>query len=222
MNIREDFVRPRSDRENAARRAAILEAAEKLMLESHNQRFSISNVAQRLGVSQSTIFLHFRNREELLTTLYTQVGKNFFETFLGRLHEGMSDRAFSEAFIDTAIEFPGFRLMRPMIMRVVEESLNQDYIHDAVKEIYLYRTAAADHVEELLKLGAGDGRRVMKSFVNLMCGAVQADIGKLLATEKMDEEVADGVRSFDFREAFLSGAELLMIGIRKSSNHDCS
>ena len=128
----------------------------------------------------------------------------------------MSDKAFCEAFIDTAVEFPGFRLMRPMIMRVVEESLNQDYIHDAVKEIYLYRTAAADKVEELLKLEPGQGRRLVKSFVNLMCGAVQADIGKLLATEKLDEDVTDGVRSFDFRDAFLSGAELLMIGIRHS------
>ena len=216
MNIREDFMRPRSDRENAARRVAILDVAEALVLETHNQRFSINNVASRLGVSQSTIFLHFRNREELLTMLYTRVGKNFFETFLSRVHEGMSDKAFCEAFIDTAVEFPGFRLMRPMIMRVVEESLNQDYIHDAVKEIYLYRTAAADKVEELLKLEPGQGRRLVKSFVNLMCGAVQADIGKLLATEKLDEDVTDGVRSFDFRDAFLSGAELLMIGIRHS------
>jgi AcrR family transcriptional regulator len=216
MNIREDFMRPRSERENAARRAAILDAAEALVLETHNQRFSINNVASRLGVSQSTIFLHFRNREELLTTLYTRVGKNFFETFLSRVHEGMSDKAFCEAFIDTAVEFPGFRLMRPMIMRVVEESLNQEYIHDAVKEIYLYRMAAADKVENMLKLEPGQGRRLMKSFVNLLCGAVQADIGKLLAMEKLDENVTDGVRSFDLRDAFLSGAELLMTGIRHS------
>jgi AcrR family transcriptional regulator len=216
MNIREDFMRPRSERENAARRAAILDAAEALVLETHNQRFSINNVASRLGVSQSTIFLHFRNREELLTTLYTRVGKNFFETFLSRVHEGVSDKAFCEAFIDTAVEFPGFRLMRPMIMRVVEESLNQEYIHDAVKEIYLYRMAAADKVENMLKLEPGQGRRLMKSFVNLLCGAVQADIGKLLAMEKLDENVTDGVRSFDLRDAFLSGAELLMTGIRHS------
>ena len=91
----------------------------------------------------------------------------------------------------------------------------RDYIHDAVKEIYLYRTAAADKVEEVLKLGPGQGRRLMKSMVNLMCGAVQADIGKLLATVNLDEDVADGVRSFDFRNAFLSGAELLIIGIRQ-------
>jgi AcrR family transcriptional regulator len=216
MNIREDFMRPRSERENAARRAAILDVAEALVLETHNQRFSINNVASRLGVSQSTIFLHFRNREELLTTLYTRVGKNFFETFLSRVHEGMSDKAFCEAFIDTAVEFPGFRLMRPMIMRIVEESLNQEYIHDAVKEIYLYRMAAADKVENMLKLEPGQGRRLMKSFVNLLCGAVQADIGKLLAMEKLDENVTDGVRSFDLRDAFLSGAELLMTGIRHS------
>ena len=215
MNIREDFLRPRTERENAARRAAILEASEALLLESHNQRFSIANVAKRVGVSQSTIFLHFRNREELLTTLYTRVGQNFFQTFLGRIYEGMSDRAFCEAFIDTALEYPGFRIMRPMIMRVVEESLNQEYIHNAVKEIFLYRTSAADQVEELLQLGPGQGRRLMKAFVNLMCGAVQADIQKLLAMENDgDEETVSAIQSFDFRSSFLSGAELLITGIR--------
>jgi len=215
MKIREDFVRPRSDRENAARRAAILDAAEALVLESHNQRFSVGGVAERIGVSQSTIFLHFRNREELLTTLYTRVGKSFFETFLDCLHEGMSDEAFCEAFIETAVEQPGFRLMRPMIMRVVAESLSQAFIHDAVREIFLYRTAAADKVEEILKLEPGQGRRLMKSFVNLMCGAGQADISKLLADDGMEEEVAEGVQTFDLRESFLSGAELLLKGIRQ-------
>ena len=51
--MREDFVRPRSERENAVRRAAILDAAEALVLETHNQRFSISDVAKRIGVSQA-------------------------------------------------------------------------------------------------------------------------------------------------------------------------
>ena len=149
MNIREDFLRPRTDQENAARRTAILDAAEALLLESHNQRFSISSVAKRVGVSQSTIFLHFRNREDLLTSLYTRVGQNFFATFLSRLHEGMSDEAFSETFIDTALEFPAFRIMRPMIMRFVEESLNQAYIHEGIKDIYRFRVSAADQVEDL-------------------------------------------------------------------------
>ena len=215
MNIREDFLRPRTERENAVRRTTILEAAEALLLESRNQRFSISNVAKRVGVSQSTIFLHFRNREELLTSLYTRVGQNFFTTFLSRLHEGISDEAFCEAFIDTALEFPGFRIMRPMIMRVVEESLNQDYINEAIKEIFRYRTSTADQVEELLHLKPGQGRRLMKALVNLMCGSIQADIKRLLAMDDgQSEEVTSAIRSFDFRASFLDGAHLLMTGIR--------
>nr|WP_321440266.1 TetR/AcrR family transcriptional regulator [uncultured Hyphomonas sp.] len=215
MNIREDFLRPRTDQENAARRVAILDAAEAVLLESHNQRFSIASVAKRVGVSQSTIFLHFRNREELLTLLYTRVGQNFFATFLSRLHEGMSDEAFCEAFIDTALEFPAFRIMRPMIMRFVEESLNQNYLLEGIKEIYRFRVSAADQVEDLLQLKPGQGRRLMKALVNLMCGAVQADIRKLLATDDGEsEEVTGAIQSFDYRASFLSGAELIMTGVR--------
>ena len=74
MNIREDFLRPRTDQENAARRTAILDAAEALLLESHNQRFSISSVAKRVGVSQSTIFLHFRELSLNLRVLCVPCG----------------------------------------------------------------------------------------------------------------------------------------------------
>jgi len=215
MNIREDFLRPRTDQENAARRTAILEASEALLVESNNQRFSIASVAKRVGVSQSTIFLHFRNREELLTLLYVRVGKRFFETLFSRVHEGMSDEAFCEAFIDTALEFPAFRIMRPMIMRFVEESLNQDYVLEGIKEIYRFRVSAADKVEDLLELKPGQGRRLMKALVNLMCGAVQADIRKLLATDDAEsKEVTGTIESFDYRASFLNGAELIMTGVR--------
>ena len=155
MAIREDFLRPRTDRENAARRAAILDAAEALIRENHHQRFSVNEVAKRVGVSQSTIFLHFRNREELVTTLYIRVGRAFFDAFLGRLHEGMSDTAFCEAFIDAAQEHPCFRLMRPMVMRVVEECLSHEFIHVAVADIVAFRSVASARVEEVLGLTPG-------------------------------------------------------------------
>nr|WP_321361271.1 helix-turn-helix domain-containing protein [uncultured Hyphomonas sp.] len=219
MSMREDFVRPRSERENAARRAAIIDAAEALVMESSNQRFSIGDIAKRVGVSQSTIFLHFRNREELLTTLYVGASKKFFETFVSKLHEGMSDRAFCEAFADTMVERPAFRLMRPGIMRVVKASLNKDYILEAVKESDLFREAVADQVDEIMKLKPGEGRILMKAFVNLMCGAVQTDISGFLATEHMDEAVAERIQLFDFRYAFLCGSELLMKGVRVAGSH---
>jgi AcrR family transcriptional regulator len=215
MSIREDFLRPRTDRELAARREAILEAAEALMLESPHQRFSIPNVAKRIGVSQSTIFMHFRNREELLSTLYTRVGRHFFDTFLSRVHEGISDKAFCETFVDTILEFPGFRLMRPMVLPVVEECLNQAFILQGVREVALYRAAAADRVDEILKLKPGGGQRLMKLLVNLMCGAVQVDISKYVETEGADEIVAAAIRSWDFRDSFLDGAELAVRGIRQ-------
>ena len=216
MGIREDFQRPRTERENAARRAEILDAAETLILQSRNQKFSISELAKRIGVSQSTIFLHFRNREELVTTLYIRIGRAFFASFLGRLYKGIPDQAFCEAFIDTAQEQPGFRIMRPMVMRVVEECLNYTYIHEAVVEIYAYRTKAASEVDEILGLRPGQGGQLMKGFVNLMCGALQVDIHTLMATDDLPEDVAKAIHASEFRSAFLSGADLLIKGVRQA------
>lgn len=214
MGIREDFLRPRTDSENAARRAAILGAAEALVLESSGHRLSIAAVAERVGVSQSTIFLHFGNREGLLATLYTRAGRTLFEDFARRLKPDMSDQEFCEAFIDSWQAFPLFQVMRPMVMRSIAESLSEDAVHEAVQEVFSFRHAAGPLVVETLGLEPEQGILLLKCFTNLASGAAQVDVKELLNLDNLSEDVARFVRATDFRASFLSGATLLLKGIR--------
>ncbi len=214
MGIREDFLRPRTDSENAARRAAILGAAEALVLESSGHRLSIAAVAERVGVSQSTIFLHFGNREGLLATLYTHAGRVLFEDFMRRLKPEMSDLEFCEAFSDSWQAFPLFQIMRPMVMRTVAESLSEGTVQAALREVFGFRHSAAPAAEQALGLEPGQGMLLLRNLANLACGAAQVDVQTLLNLENLSEDIANFVRANDFRASFLRGAILLIRGIR--------
>jgi AcrR family transcriptional regulator len=214
MGIREDFLRPRTDSENSARRAAILSAAEAVLMESSSQRFSIASVADRVGITQSTVFLHFQNREGLLAALYTQAGRVLFDDFERRLKPGMSDQEFCEAFIDSWQAFPLFQVMRPMVMRSIAESLSEDAVHQAVQEVFNFRHAAGPLVVDALDLEPEQGILLLKCFTNLASGAAQVDVQDMLNLDNLSEDVARFVRSTDLRDAFLRGAVLLLKGMR--------
>ena len=214
MAIREDFVRARSDREMAARQEEILETAEVLLLESSDHRFTIADLASRLGISKSTVFLHFRNREELLARLYMRVGEGFFADFRKKLRKGMSDQAFCEAFVDTALASPALMILRSMMLNTVSHSLSQDYVAPAFEAIFRTRMQAVVDTEEALGLEPGKGRILIKAFMNLMCGAAQVNVMQYINTEDFPDNVAEGIRAADIRSSFLSGAELVMKGAR--------
>lgn len=59
-------IRHRQDREKQELRRAILDAAGELFLEQGYERFSLRKVAERIGYSPTTIYLYFRDKDDLL------------------------------------------------------------------------------------------------------------------------------------------------------------
>jgi TetR/AcrR family transcriptional regulator len=64
-------VQERKEREKAARRAAILEAAKKLIQEKPYDSIIMEDISTRLEISRATLYLYFKNKEEIYTTLLT-------------------------------------------------------------------------------------------------------------------------------------------------------
>jgi AcrR family transcriptional regulator len=62
-------IRHRQDQEKQELRQAILTAAGELFLEQGYERFSLRKVAERIGYSPTTIYLYFRNKDDLLFTV---------------------------------------------------------------------------------------------------------------------------------------------------------
>lgn len=213
MNIREDFVRARSGREKAARRVEILDAAEALLRDSGNDRFAISTVAERVGVSKSTIFLYFSNKEELLLSLYTRATEAFFDRFKSRLHPGITPREYCEAFIDSALENPNMLVLRTMLASTIERAVSPASLIAAKQDVLHFGAAAAYETEFVLGLESGKGGILLKALINLTAGAAQADIMPFVDLDSVPEDVARLIRLGETRSSFLSGAELVLEGI---------
>lgn len=59
-----DFSRP--DRRSARTRAALLKAFQELLLEQGHEAMTVAQVADRANVGRSTLYEHFRTRDDLL------------------------------------------------------------------------------------------------------------------------------------------------------------
>ena len=62
-------IRHRQDKDKQELRQTILTAAGELFLEHGYDRFSLRKVAERIGYSPTTIYLYFRNKDDLLFTV---------------------------------------------------------------------------------------------------------------------------------------------------------
>ncbi len=62
-------IRHRQDQEKQELRQTILTAAGELFLEQGYEHFSLRKVAERIGYSPTTIYLYFRNKDDLLFTV---------------------------------------------------------------------------------------------------------------------------------------------------------
>ncbi|MEM7737138.1 MAG: TetR/AcrR family transcriptional regulator [Deinococcota bacterium] len=67
----------RRQKQKAALRRAILEAAEELFVEHGYENFSLRQVAEAIGYSPTTIYLHFSDKDELLFHIVVEGFKNF-------------------------------------------------------------------------------------------------------------------------------------------------
>src|SRR6185295_2521821 len=65
-------VQERKEREKAQRRSSILEASRQIIKEKPYDAIIMEDIANRLELSRATLYLYFKNKEEIYTTLLTQ------------------------------------------------------------------------------------------------------------------------------------------------------
>ena len=212
MDIREDFQRARSEQQKAARRQEILDAAEGLLLEAGIRAFTVSAVAARAGVSKSTIFLYFTNKEDLLLEIYTRAFCMIMERVSQSLVPGMSGRAFCETFIDCALAHPAMLVLRSQLAHLIERKVTKDRMIFSKQEILHCGLAVAAQIEQVLALEDGKGLRILMTLINLMAGANQADAQAYVDLDTMPEGLSKLIRVADTRTVFLSGAEFVFCG----------
>jgi len=103
-------IRHRRDQEKQELRQAILTAAGELFLEQGYERFSLRKVAERIGYSPTTIYLYFRDKDDLLFTVVEE-GYVRFSQQLAAAAEGQVDPwerliALGRAYVAFGLEHP--------------------------------------------------------------------------------------------------------------------
>src|SRR6266853_4664940 len=103
-------IRHRQERDKQELRQAILDAAGELFLEQGYERFSLRKVAERVGYSPTTIYLYFRNKDDLLFTIVDE-GFERFGLQLAAAAESQEDSweriiALGRAYITFALQNP--------------------------------------------------------------------------------------------------------------------
>jgi AcrR family transcriptional regulator len=96
-------------------RLAIIEAASELFLETGYERFSLRQVAERLGYSPGTLYLYFQDKDDLLFTLMNDGVVKLNQALRNALtNEDLRQRlyAMSKAYVDFGLENPShYQLM---------------------------------------------------------------------------------------------------------------
>lgn len=114
----------RREQEKREVRAAIIQAAGELFLEKGYEGFSLRQIAERIGYSPGTIYLYFKDKDDLLFTLAIE-GFNEFGARLQAAQATSTDplqqlRAMGLAYVDFGLAHPAhYQLMfmqRPEFM----------------------------------------------------------------------------------------------------------
>ncbi len=108
-------MRQRQEQEKQELRQTILRAAAGLFLEQGYERFSLRQVAERIGYSPTTIYLYFRNKEDLLFTVveegYMRFGKQLEAALTGIDAPWEQIVALGRAYITFGVENPVYYQM---------------------------------------------------------------------------------------------------------------
>lgn len=106
MGITERKERDKKEMENL-----ILEAAMKLFLEEGYKNLTIRRLAEKIEYSPATIYLYFKDKDEIFLTLQKQAFREFYEFQSSGQHlEDPIERLYVQgrAYLQFAIENPGF------------------------------------------------------------------------------------------------------------------
>ncbi|MET4107632.1 TetR/AcrR family transcriptional regulator [Hymenobacter sp. UYP22] len=108
-------IAERKEREKTERRQAILAAAQRLFNEQGFDKVSMRNIAEAIEYSPATIYLYFKDKNELLFALQNQAFgqlRRAFESLESIEHPGERLQALCRQYVEFAIEHPElFELM---------------------------------------------------------------------------------------------------------------
>ena len=183
-------VRARRDRQRQQLRQAILHAAGELILERGYDGFSLRQVAERIGYSATTIYLHFENKDALVATVIDEGFGRFLRALqavdtpdpLGRIAD--LGRAYVRFGLENRVYYQLMFMQRADLLTFGSRERQPE--RAATFEILL------DAVRQALEAGALRSGDAM-AYSQVLWAAVHGVVALALAMPGFDEATAERI-----------------------------
>lgn len=169
--------RARSARARAARRDAILDAAERLFDERSFAGLPMAQIARELGLAKGTLYLYFPTKESLFLGVAERALSAWFADVDARLstHAFLSPDALAAELADSFVAPPRLAGLMALLHPVLERNIGEDQALVFKRFLATKVARAGIEFERLLPdLDPGDGARLVLVVHAVVVGLRQA------------------------------------------------
>ena len=147
--------------DKAARRAAILEAATRLLARDPENFASVAQVAEEAGLAKGTVYLYFKTKEEMLMAIHAGQASRLFDD----VDAMIAAKGAAMTVDDAAGSFCAFVQRNPLFLQVAstchssfERNIDADFMYQFRLRIVARLSAIGPKLEQIFpRLQAGQG-----------------------------------------------------------------
>jgi AcrR family transcriptional regulator len=163
-----------------SKRDQILAATLELVSEVGFHATSVSLIIKKSGVAAGTIYHHFKNKEDLIDTLYSELKKEMGKAIVQNINEQLN---YKEKFFLIWTNLFTFYLDNPKKFDFLEDYANSPFVKKEIKEInQRHYQSAVDFIISGLEMGIL--RNLPTDFlINLIFGNVSTLVRMIIMEE---------------------------------------
>lgn len=172
-----------------SKREQILKTTLSLIAELGFHATSVSLIIKKSGVAAGTIYHHFKSKEDLIDTLYSELKKEMGKAIVQNINEQLN---YKEKFFLIWKNLFTFYLDNPKKFDFLEDYANSPFVRKEIKEInQRHYQAAIDFIAMGIELGVL--RRLPVSLlINIVFGNVSTLVRMILMEEiQLSEELLE-------------------------------
>lgn len=205
-----------SDSDKAARREAILGAAEAQLRHVGFEAFSMEVLARTLGVARGTLYRYFATREAVLLELYLEQRARFVSAMRAEVAADIDDATFVERCYDLATADPLFLMLQARLGSVIERNIPRQRLIEAKQAMQVEMSEFADYLAGCLDIDTDRARRLIVGLVALLLGAAELDNSP--RQNDLPPEITESMAFFAHHRVFVDNARLILSGLRREAD----